>query len=101
MLRPLHFLKLRYKRPNEDVSNLVTLPINDALPKTSLAQAPADVRFSIAVAAFGQMLRGTPYTAGASLDEVLALAQSGRGEDPFGYRAEFLNLVRLAKSARP
>ena len=97
----LGFLKLRYKRPNEDVSNLVSLPINDTLPKTSLAQAPADVRFSIAVAAFAQMLRGTPYTAGFSYDDILVLAQSARGDDPFGYRAEFLNLVRLAKSARP
>ena len=97
----LGFLKLRYKRPNEDVSNLVTLPIADPLPKTSLAQASSDVRFSIAVAAFAQTLRGTPYTAGTSYDDILALAQTARGEDPFGYRAEFMNLVRLAKAARP
>jgi hypothetical protein len=35
-----------------------------------------------------------------SYDDVIALAQSARGDDPFGYRAEFINLVRLAKSAR-
>ena len=79
----------------------MTLPIADPLPKTSLAQASSDVRFSIAVAAFAQTLRGTPYTAGTSYDDILALAQTARGEDPFGYRAEFMNLVRLAKAARP
>jgi Ca-activated chloride channel homolog len=59
------------------------------------------VRFSIAVAAFGQLLKGAPYTKGYTYDDVLALAQSARGADPFGYRSEFLNLVRLAKTAQP
>jgi Ca-activated chloride channel family protein len=62
--------------------------------------APEDVRFSVAVAAFGQLLRGTPYLQNYGFDEVLALAQTARGADTYGYRAEFLNLVRLAKSAR-
>lgn len=95
----LGFLKLRYKRPREDVSQLVSLPIADA--STSIENAPADVRFSTAVAAFGQIVKGEPYTQGYSFDDVLKLAQGARGDDPFGYRAEFLNLVRLAKSARP
>lgn len=96
----LGFLKLRYKRPREETSQLVSLPITNA-ERTHLDAAPADVRFSIAAAAFGQMLKGEPYTQGYSYDDVLALAQGARGDDPFGYRAEFLNLVRLAKSARP
>lgn len=95
----LAFLKLRYKRPKEDVSNLVELPI--ANTSAALESSAADVRFSTAVAAFGQLLKGEPYTHGYSFDDVLALAQAARGDDPFGYRAEFLNLVRLAKSARP
>ncbi len=95
----LGFLKLRYKRPKEDVSNLVELPIANA--SAALESSTADVRFSIAVAAFGQLLKGEPYTQSYSFDDVLTLAQGARGDDPFGYRAEFLNLVRLAKSARP
>ena len=105
----LGFLKLRYKRPNEDTSQLVSLPIplgelivesfskNFREHQSTLAEA----QFSIAVAAFGQLLKGEPYTQGYTFDDVLALAQGARGGDPFGYRAEFLNLVRLAKSARP
>ena len=96
----LGFLKLRYKLPKEDTSKLITLPITAALAKPDMMAAPEDVRFSVAVAAFGQLLRGTPYLQNYGFDEVLALAQTGRGADTYGYRAEFLNLVRLAKSAR-
>ncbi|NOT70710.1 MAG: VWA domain-containing protein [Hyphomicrobium sp.] len=97
----LGFLKLRYKRPNEDTSQLITLPLTDALAKSNMTEVPAEQRFSIAVAAFAQMLKGESYIQGYTADEILALAQSARGDDPFGYRAEFLNLVRLAKSAQP
>jgi Ca-activated chloride channel family protein len=97
----LGFLKLRYKLPKEDASKLISVPVTSAMEKPDLASAPEDVRFSVAAAAFGQILRGQPYVASYSYDDVLALAQTARGSDPFGYRAEFLNLVRLAKSARP
>ncbi len=97
----LGFLKLRYKLPNEGLSRLISLPITSALEKPEMAAAPEDLRFSVAVAAFGQLLRGTPYLQNYGFDEVLALAQTARGADPYGYRAEFLNLVRLAKSAKP
>ena len=97
----LGFLKLRYKRPNEDTSQLITLPLTDALAKSNMTEVPVEQRFSIAVAAFAQMLKGESYIQNFTADDVLALAQSARGDDPFGYRAEFLNLVRLAKSAQP
>ena len=97
----LGFLKLRYKRPAEDVSQLVTLPIAEPTTKTSMADVSAETRFSVAVAGFGQLLKGSTNTQSYSYDDVIALAQPARGDDPFGYRAEFLNLVRLAKSARP
>jgi Ca-activated chloride channel homolog len=96
----LGFLKLRFKKPNEDVSQLISLPISDALAKASVNEIPVEQRFSVAVAAFGQLMKGESYTRNFSYDDVLALAQSARGEDPFGYRNEFLNLVRLAKTAR-
>jgi Ca-activated chloride channel family protein len=97
----LGVLKLRYKLPKEEASKLITVPITPALEKPDLAAAPEDVRFSVAVAAFGQILRGQPYTGNYGYDDVVSLAQTARGNDPFGYRAEFLNLVRLARSAKP
>lgn len=95
------FLKLRYKLPKEDTSKLITLPVTKEMEKPSIDAAPEDVRFSVAVAAFGQFLKGQPYVQSYSLDDVMALAKGARGSDDFGYRAEFVNLVRLAKSIRP
>jgi Ca-activated chloride channel homolog len=93
------FLKLRYKLPKEDASRLVTFVVGPEQTKTSVGEASNEARFSTAVAAFAQMLRGLPYMQGYSYDDVIALANSAKGEDAFGYRAEFVNLVRLAKSA--
>ncbi len=95
------FLKINYKLPSEAVSRRIELPLTQALEKARLDQVSTEVRFSTAVAAFGQLLRGDPYLKGFGYDEVIALAAGARGEDLFGYRAEFLNLVRLAKTARP
>ncbi|MBM3561779.1 MAG: VWA domain-containing protein [Alphaproteobacteria bacterium] len=97
----LGFLKLRYKLPKENASRLVTQPIADSQSAESVARAPEDVRFSIAVAAFAQLLKGAPYLGNYGYDDVIALAQSAKGDDPFGYRAEFVNLARLAKSPQP
>lgn len=94
----LGFFKLRYKLPKDDASKLMTLPITEG-QASDLARASDDVRFSIAVAAFGQLLKGAPYLTHYGHDDVIALASSARGDDPFGYRAEFVNLARLAKSA--
>jgi Ca-activated chloride channel homolog len=94
------FLKLRYKLPKEDASKLLTMPLTAALETRSIADASPDARFSAAVAAYGQLLRGSPHIKNYTYDDVATLAQSARGDDPFGYRAEFLNLARLAKTAR-
>lgn len=105
------FLKMRYKLPDEDTSKLITTPISmeddigsihdpecgpDEL--CDLGQTD-DVQFSAAVAAFGQLLKGGKYIGDFDYDDVIALAQQGKGKDEFGYRAEFIQLVRLAKSA--
>ncbi len=94
------FLKLRYKAPGEDDSVLMTRPVTPADAAASLDASPEAARFAAAVAGYGQMLRGDPYLAdGYGWDEVFTLAQGARGDDPFGYRAEFVQLVRAAKSA--
>ena len=54
----------------------------------------------MAVAAFGQLLRGDNYLKGFGFEQVAELAQPARGEDYYGYRAEFVQLVRLAGAAR-
>ena len=96
----LGFLKLRYKLPKEDKSRLIELPILKGTALASMDEASRDVRFSTAVATFGQMLKGGTWTGSVSYDDVIALAMKAKGNDPFGLRAEFVNLVRLAKAVR-
>jgi Ca-activated chloride channel family protein len=93
------YMKIRYKLPGEDKSKLITTPITRANETNSVDAAPNEARFAAAVAAFGQILRGGHYTGSFGYDDVIALAQGAKGKDEFGYRAEFINLVRLAKSA--
>ena len=93
------FVKIRYKLPESDTSTLVSQGVTAANEHDRMEQAPADVRFGVAVAGFGQLLRGSRYTGAFDYDQVIELAQGARGEDRFGYRSEFLQLVRLAQSA--
>ncbi|MDK1373249.1 VWA domain-containing protein [Sinorhizobium sp. 6-70] len=93
----LAYLKMRYKKPDGDKSELITTPVTQANAVPSLAEAPTDVRFSTAVAAFGQRLVGNSALSGYSYTAIADLAAGAKGDDPFGYRAEFVNLVRLAK----
>ena len=90
---------IRYKLPDAETSTEFARHVTEDNAVPSAAGAPEDVRFAAAVAAFGQLLRGGRYTEDYGYDDVIAAAQTARGEDPFGYRAEFLSLVRLAKSA--
>jgi len=92
------FLKIRYKLPDGDTSKLITTPVTTANEVKEASSIPQDTRFATAVAAFGQIMRGGQYTKTYSYDDVIALAQGAKGEDPFGYRAEFINLVRIAKT---
>jgi len=92
----LAFLKLRYKLPGESTSNLIATPVNEATD----AALSEDVIFSTAVASFGQLLRGDTRMGDWSFEDVLEMAQRGKGDDPFGYRAEFMRLVRLAETAQ-
>ena len=93
----LAFLKIRYKKPDSDRSELITTPVTEGNAVPSLAEAPNDVRFSVAVAAFGQKLSGVTAVEDYSYDAVIELAAASKRADPFGYRGEFVNLVRLAK----
>jgi Ca-activated chloride channel family protein len=55
------------------------------------------MRFSAAVASWGMMLRNSPYKGNTSYDAIIDWGLASRGEDRFGYRGEFIQLVRLSK----
>ncbi len=92
------YLKLRYKLPEESESRLIEQPLATSLLASADSPPSADLRFAAAVAAFGQLLRGGEHTRGFSYDNVTALARRARGDDPYGYRGQFLSLVDLASS---
>jgi Ca-activated chloride channel family protein len=93
------FLKMRYKLPASDTSTLATTPIDRSAEHARFDDAPLDARFAAAVAAFGEILRGGRHTGTFGYDDVLRIATAARGDDPYGYRSEFLQLVRAARSA--
>ncbi|NEK35798.1 vWA domain-containing protein [Rhizobium leguminosarum] len=92
----LAFVKMRYKRPGEEKSALITTPVNDGNAVATVDAAPQDVRFSVAVAAFGQKLSHVAAVDTYSYQAIADLAAASRGTDTFGYRSDFLGLVRLA-----
>jgi len=91
------FVKIRHKLPNADTSTLQTFPIGPD-EERSLKRASDDMRFATAVAAVGQKLRGDTQLEDFSYNDAIKLASGARGEDEHGYRAEFIQLVRLVKS---
>ncbi|MEM1200018.1 MAG: VWA domain-containing protein [Pseudomonadota bacterium] len=93
------FVKIRYKQPQGSKSTLITTPVTSADEASDSASAPQDARFAAAVAAFGQILKGGRYTGSFSYDDVITLALGAKGVDEYGHRAEFINLVRAAKTA--
>jgi Ca-activated chloride channel family protein len=87
-------LKLRYKLPEATDSALLAFALTDG--GQSFEAASTDFRFAASVAAFGMLLRDSPHKGDASYDKVLEIATSARGDDPSGYRQDFLGLVQRA-----
>lgn len=94
----LAHLRIRYKSPSSNSSQLLEWPLRQRDMQQNLTGTSDSFRFAAAVAGFGQILRGGKYVGDFAYDDVLALARKSRGDDPFGYRGEFLKLVTLADS---
>jgi Ca-activated chloride channel family protein len=86
-------LRLRYKRPGENDSRLITTPIE----RSSLRATPSDtLRFAATVAAYADALRGGSRIGDWGWNDIVRSARQVRGED--AQRAEFLGLVETAES---
>lgn len=90
----LGFLRLRYKLPGETEIRL----IEAAIPVFDRAQPNQEASFAASIAGFGQLLRDDTYLGDWGWDDAIALANQNRGDDPFGYRTEAVQLMRLAQS---
>ncbi|QHF48225.1 VWA domain-containing protein [Pseudomonas sp. S49] len=91
----LAMLRVRYQQPEGEKSLLIERPIAN-----QTAPASEDLRFAAAVAAFSQQLKDGRYTGDFSLKDTETLARGARGDDRFGLRNEFVQLVELAQSLR-
>ena len=92
-------LRVRYQLPEGGNSRLIERPILKG-EAGKLSAASDDLRFAAAVAAFSQQLKDGRYTGDFSLKDTEALARGARGDDQFGLRGEFVQLVELAQSLR-
>ena len=88
----LMYVKVRYKDPGGTKSRLLAQAVADrsGMPST-------DFRFAAAVAGFGMLLRDSPHSGTFSLSDVVQLAENGKGDDPRGYRGEFIRLVEATR----
>ena len=85
----LLYVKLRYKRPGDSASRLLTHPV----PNAGVSRGSDDMRFVAAVASFGMLLRDSEYQGNSSAAQVLEQARAALGGDRGGYGAEFVRLV--------
>ena len=92
-------VKLRWKAPEGDVSTKKEFPLVDS--GTTYDKATPDFQFASSVAAFALLLKQSPYRGTANFDAVLEIAGSSLGNDPGGWRAEFVDLVKKAKALSP
>lgn len=87
-------VKLRYKKPKEEISRLLVNPLLDN--QIELKNTSDNFRFATAVASFGMVLRNSPYKGTGSFEAVEQLAKKSLGNDVEGYRKEFIELIRKA-----
>ncbi len=91
----LFTVKLRYKKPDEDVSKLIVKPVIDE--RVSWAKTSGDFRFAASVAAFGMLLRDSEFKQQTTYEKLISWMKPVIGADEEGYRKELLNLVKSAQ----
>lgn len=91
----LFAVKCRYKQPDGASSRYMEIPVSDE--GAGWREASTDFRWAAAVAAMGLTLRDSIARGDADFRMALELAESARGPDETGHRAEFITLVRSAE----
>lgn len=94
----LAFIKFRYKELNATKSQLIARPILNPEQVNAFDKASNDFRFAATVAEFGEGLRQSKYIETVDYNSMIKHALQAKGSDPFGYRSEFIQLLRLASN---
>ena len=90
-------VKLRYKEPTGNTSQLIVKPVIDN--KVAFEQSSDNFKFSSAVAGFGMLLRDSKFKGDISYQDVIEIAKHAKGKDIEGYRSGFVQLVERAEIA--
>ena len=85
----------RYKESLGDDSKLVSLDVPEAG-----AEASENLRFASSLAAYGLWLRDSEYKGDASLQMATDLAKNALGQDPYGLRKEYVDLLKKAATIK-
>lgn len=88
---------IRYKAPNSTQSQELKQVLTKA-NATPLDKADKDTQWAVAVATFAELLQGGQYAGKMTHQDVLNLANTAKGVDNDGTRAEFMELVKIADS---
>lgn len=92
---PSFHINFRYKKPDESVSNALTLAIYDE--GRTFEQASENMRFASSLAALGLYLRSSDYKGNVSLNQIKIWAAGAIAFDPYGYRARHIQLLNKIK----
>ncbi len=88
-------VKIRYKEPDAKTSKVFSEVLEG--DPTKLNETSNNFRFSSAIAEFAMLLRNSEFKGNTTIESIVELAQSSRGKDVFGYRADFLQTVERAE----
>jgi len=89
-------LKLRYKKPDQNNSQLMEYAIQGSVDQ--FEKASDDFRFAASVAAFGMLLSDSKYLGDMDYNQIQAMAKASRGVDEDGFKAEMIRLIKTAES---
>lgn len=91
----LGLIKLRYKQPDGQTSQLLSQAISKRVD--AFGQCSLNMRWAAAVTEFGLLLRNSTYKGQANYTHCETIARQAIGRDPFGYRQQMIDMIGQAK----
>jgi Ca-activated chloride channel family protein len=85
-------VKFRYKEPDGNKSKMIEKTVMDR--NTNFENATEDFKYAASVALFGMQLRNSEFINSFETNDVITMAEAGKGTDKDGYRSEFIRLVK-------
>ena len=86
---------MRYKSTERGASELLAQTVQNDIRSAEMTSN--NLKWSMAVAGFGMLLRHSKYARGLDYRSVIESAENSLGEDREGYRRECLQLMKLAE----